>query len=145
MGENSERGFAAMDPESQRQIASKGGKAAHEKGTAHEFSSEEAAEAGRKGGRSVSRNREHMAAIGRTNDAILYAGRAIVWVVADDAQIAEIGPKVPSSASPEYGALFGELFAKYKDFYKIDPMLFSPAEIVFCNLRNGRVQKFDVG
>jgi general stress protein YciG len=65
MAGNNERGFAAMDPESQRQIASKGGKAAHEKGTAHEFSSEEAAEAGRKGGRSVSRNREHMAAIGR--------------------------------------------------------------------------------
>jgi methenyltetrahydromethanopterin cyclohydrolase len=85
---------------------------------------------------------DDLAAIGRTNDAILYAGRATVWVDADDAQIAEIGPKVPSSASPEYGALFGELFAKYKDFYKIDPMLFSPAEIAFCNVRTGRVQRF---
>ena len=85
---------------------------------------------------------DELAAIGRTNDAILYAGRAIVWVDADDAQIAEIGPKVPSSASSEYGALFGELFAKYKDFYKIDPMLFSPAEITFCNVRSGRVQRF---
>jgi general stress protein YciG len=45
------RGFASMDEEQQRQIASKGGKAAHEKGTAHEFSSEEAREAGRKGGK----------------------------------------------------------------------------------------------
>lgn len=45
-----ERGFAAMDEEKQREIASKGGKAAHEKGTAHEFTSEEAREAGRKGG-----------------------------------------------------------------------------------------------
>lgn len=44
------RGFASMDPERQRQIASQGGKAAHEKGTAHEFTSEEAREAGRKGG-----------------------------------------------------------------------------------------------
>jgi hypothetical protein len=44
------RGFASMDAEKQREIASKGGKAAHEKGTAHEFSSEEAREAGRKGG-----------------------------------------------------------------------------------------------
>ncbi|WAW10095.1 KGG domain-containing protein [Oxalobacter vibrioformis] len=44
------RGFAAMSPEEQRKIASKGGKAAHEKGTAHEFTSEEAREAGRKGG-----------------------------------------------------------------------------------------------
>jgi general stress protein YciG len=47
---SSGRGFASMDEEKQREIASKGGKAAHEKGTAHEFSSEEAKEAGRKGG-----------------------------------------------------------------------------------------------
>jgi general stress protein YciG len=46
----SRRGFAAMDEDKQREIASKGGKAAHEKGTAHEFDSEEAREAGRKGG-----------------------------------------------------------------------------------------------
>jgi general stress protein YciG len=45
------RGFASMDPEQQREIASKGGKAAHEKGTAHEFDSKSAAEAGRKGGK----------------------------------------------------------------------------------------------
>ncbi|ASN82374.1 KGG domain-containing protein [Deinococcus ficus] len=59
------RGFAGMDPERQRQIASMGGRAAHESGNAHEFTSEEAREAGRKGGEAVSRNREHMAAIGR--------------------------------------------------------------------------------
>lgn len=47
---SSNRGFASMDADKQREIASKGGKAAHEKGTAHEFSSEEAREAGRKGG-----------------------------------------------------------------------------------------------
>lgn len=46
------RGFASMDEETRRAIASKGGRAAHRKGTAHEFSSEEAREAGRKGGRS---------------------------------------------------------------------------------------------
>ncbi len=46
----SKRGFSSMNPEKQREIASKGGKAAHEKGTAHEFSSEEARVAGRKGG-----------------------------------------------------------------------------------------------
>jgi uncharacterized protein len=61
----SERGFASMDEEKQREIASKGGRAAHEKGTAHEFTSEEAREAGRKGGEAVSRDREHMAEIGR--------------------------------------------------------------------------------
>jgi general stress protein YciG len=54
-----------MDPDKQRQIASKGGKAAHAKGTAHEFTPEEAREAGRRGGMVVSQNREHMATIGR--------------------------------------------------------------------------------
>lgn len=65
MGTRSGRGFAGMNKEKQREIASKGGKAAHEKGTAHEFDSEEARVAGRKGGLSVSQNREHMAEIGR--------------------------------------------------------------------------------
>ena len=54
-----------MDESRQREIASKGGRAAHAKGTAHEFDSNEARAAGRKGGEAVSRNREHMAAIGR--------------------------------------------------------------------------------
>jgi len=61
----STRGFASMDPERQRQIAREGGKAAHVKGTAHEFTPEEARNAGRKGGETVSRDREHMAEIGR--------------------------------------------------------------------------------
>ncbi len=61
----SQRGFASMDQERQREIASKGGRAAHEKGTAHEFSTDEARNAGRKGGQAVSRNRDHMAEIGR--------------------------------------------------------------------------------
>ena len=54
-----------MDKARQKEIASKGGKAAHAKGTAHEFDSAEAREAGRKGGLAVSENREHMARIGR--------------------------------------------------------------------------------
>src|SRR5262245_10489618 len=62
-GNTSNRGFASMDPQRQREIASEGGKAAHEKGTAHEFDSEEARAAGRKGGEVVSQNREHMAEI----------------------------------------------------------------------------------
>lgn len=53
---NSNRGFAAMDPDKQREIASKGGKAAHEQGVAHEFTSEEAREAGRKGGEARGRD-----------------------------------------------------------------------------------------
>jgi general stress protein YciG len=65
MSGKSKRGFASMDPARQRSIASKGGKAAHAKGTAHEWTSDEAREAGRKGGEVVSRDRAHMAAIGR--------------------------------------------------------------------------------
>lgn len=61
----SNRGFASMDRARQREIASKGGRAAHQKGTAHEWTAEEARVAGRKGGETVSRDREHMAAIGR--------------------------------------------------------------------------------
>lgn len=61
----SRRGFAAMDPIKQREIASRGGRMAHESGKAHEFSSDEARGAGRKGGLTISQNREHMAAIGR--------------------------------------------------------------------------------
>lgn len=65
MEEKKLRGFAAMDKEKHREIASKGGKAAHELGRAHQFTSEEAREAGKKGGKTVSQDREHMAAIGR--------------------------------------------------------------------------------
>ena len=53
---SSNRGFASMDPQRQREIASEGGRAAHEKGTAHEFTSEEAREAGRKGGQARSQS-----------------------------------------------------------------------------------------
>lgn len=61
----SKRGFAAMSAAQQREIASKGGQAAHQKGRAHEFDSAEARRAGQKGGEAVSRNRAHMAEIGR--------------------------------------------------------------------------------
>ena len=65
MANTSKRGFASMDAAKQREIASKGGRAAHAKGTAHEFTSDEARVAGRKGGEAVSRDRQHMSAIGR--------------------------------------------------------------------------------
>lgn len=61
----SHRGFASMDQDKQRAIAAKGGRAAHASGNAHEFSPAEARVAGRKGGEAISRNRQHMAAIGR--------------------------------------------------------------------------------
>jgi methenyltetrahydromethanopterin cyclohydrolase len=79
------------------------------------------------------------AAIGRTNDAILYGGRVVLWVDAEDGELAEVGPQVPSSASKDHGEPFGDIFKRYDhDFYKIDPLLFSPAEVVFCNLRSGK-------
>lgn len=59
------RGFAGMDPDQRRKIASQGGKAAHEQGKAHVWTSEEAKEAGRIGGQKVSKNRDHMSKIGR--------------------------------------------------------------------------------
>jgi len=58
------QGFAVLDPELQREIASKGGKAAHAQGKAYEFTPEKAREAGKKGGEAVSRDRAHMARIG---------------------------------------------------------------------------------
>ena len=86
---------------------------------------------------------DETAAIGRTNDAILYGGRVTLWVRCDDELIDIIGPQVPSSGSKDYGSLFGELFARYNgDFYKIDPLLFSPAEVTFVNLKTGRARTF---
>jgi methenyltetrahydromethanopterin cyclohydrolase len=82
-------------------------------------------------------------AIGRTNDAILYGGRVTLWVRADDELLVATGPKVPSNSSKDHGALFAELFARYGgDFYKIDPMLFSPAEVEFRNLKTGKCHRF---
>jgi general stress protein YciG len=66
-GGKSNRGFASMDPQRQREIASEGGRAAHEKGTAHEFTSEEAREAGRKGGMARSANRRNAMSNGSSN------------------------------------------------------------------------------
>jgi len=61
----SKRGFASMAPEMQKALASKGGKSAHEQGTAHEFTVEEARQAGAKGGKAIAKDRAYMAQIGR--------------------------------------------------------------------------------
>ena len=73
----SNRGFASMDPGKQKEIASKGGKAAHAQGRAHEFSADEARTAGRKGGEVVSRDRSHMASIGRSGGQARGRNRAM--------------------------------------------------------------------
>ena len=78
--------------------------------------------------------------IGRTNDAILYGARVTLWVMGDDESIAEIVQRVPSMSSASYGKPFLDIFeAAGRDFYKIDPLLFSPAQIVFQNVDTGRV------
>jgi methenyltetrahydromethanopterin cyclohydrolase len=77
---------------------------------------------------------DDLTAIGWTNDAILYGTWVALWVNGDDESINEIGPRVPSSASADYGRPFGEIFQRYGgDFYRIDPMLFSPASVTFTN------------
>ena len=86
---------------------------------------------------------DDLTGIGRTNDAILYGTRVHLWVHGDDESIVEIGPKVPASASSAYGQPFLKIFeAAGHDFYKIDPLLFSPAEIIFQNVETGRVHHF---
>jgi methenyltetrahydromethanopterin cyclohydrolase len=82
---------------------------------------------------------DEMRAIGRTNDAILCGGKVVIWVRGDDAQLAEVVKQVPSSASADHGAPFAAIFERYnRDFYKIDPMLFSPAVVILQNLTTGR-------
>src|ERR1051325_413369 len=87
------RGFASMDAEKQREIARKGGRAAHQKGTAHEFTPDEARQAGRKGGERVSQNKRHMAEIGRKGGET---------VSQDRQHMAEIGRKGGESRSEHH-------------------------------------------
>jgi methenyltetrahydromethanopterin cyclohydrolase len=78
-------------------------------------------------------------AIGRTNDAILYAGQVHYTVRADDAELEQVVPRVPASTSKDYGAPFYDTFKGYNfDFYQVDPLLFSPAEISMTNVVSGR-------
>src|SRR5262245_41579703 len=86
---------------------------------------------------------DDLVGIGRTNDAVLYGGEVTLWVRDDDAKLAEIGPKIPSSVSGDFGEPFAAVFERYgRDFYKIDPLLFSPAVITLINLNSGKAQRF---
>jgi methenyltetrahydromethanopterin cyclohydrolase len=86
---------------------------------------------------------DDLVAIGRTNDAILYGGEVTLYVRGDDASLEQIGPKVPSSASSDHGQPFVTIFERAgRDFYKIDPHLFSPARITLSNLDTGRTFVF---
>jgi methenyltetrahydromethanopterin cyclohydrolase len=87
--------------------------------------------------------RDTIGAIGRTNDAILYGAEVVLWVHSDDEQLASLGPHVPACASRDYGQPFADIFTRYHgDFYRIDPLLFSPAVVEFRNLRTGRGHRF---
>ncbi len=78
-------------------------------------------------------------AIGRTNDCILYGGQARYTIRAADDELAALAEKVPASASRDYGTPFYEIFQRYDgDFYKIDPLLFSPAEVWLTSVATGR-------
>ena len=82
-------------------------------------------------------------AIGRTNDAILYGAQVVLEVCGDDESLQAIGPRVPSIASADYGRPFAEIMAHYdNDFYRVDPLLFSPAEIQLVNLDTGNSFRF---
>lgn len=78
------------------------------------------------------------AAIGRTNDAVLYGGTVHLWIEATDDQAADLARRLPSSASDAFGTPFGELLAAANwNFYDIDPMLFSPAEVTLTSTESG--------
>ena len=80
-----------------------------------------------------------MRAIGRTNDCMLYGGQARYVVHADDDELAELAERLPASASADYGTPFYDIFKRYdNDFYKIDPMLFSPGEVWLTSATSGR-------
>jgi methenyltetrahydromethanopterin cyclohydrolase len=82
---------------------------------------------------------DDLTAIGRTNDAVLYGARVLLHVTGDDASLEEVVLQVPSCASRDFGEPFSAIFARYNhDFYAVDPLLFSPAEVIFQNLETGR-------
>jgi methenyltetrahydromethanopterin cyclohydrolase len=84
-------------------------------------------------------DKDDLRAIGRTNDAVLYGGKVWYTAKADPGKIEKIIEQLPSSASKDYGTPFYDLFQRYDcDFYKIDPLLFSPAEVYINNISNGR-------
>lgn len=76
-------------------------------------------------------------ALGRTNDAILYGTTVHYMLDDDDERLESLIGKIPSYSSRDYGVLFQELFERYGNFYDIDPLLFSPAQVWLSNQRSG--------
>jgi methenyltetrahydromethanopterin cyclohydrolase len=83
---------------------------------------------------------DDLVALGRTNDAILYGAEVTLWVRDQDETLRQLGPRLPSQASPAFGRPFLKVFEEAgRDFYRIDPHLFSPARVTLVNLRTGRL------
>jgi len=83
-------------------------------------------------------------AIGRTNDCVLYGGVVHLTARAEDEALQALVPRIPSSASTDYGTPFYDIFQRYGgDFYKVDPHLFSPAQVSLTNVKSGRT--FEAG
>jgi len=81
---------------------------------------------------------DFITAMGRTNDAVIYGGRILLHVTGPAADARALAEKLPSSTANDYGTPFAEIFRRYEgDFYKIDPMLFSPAEVAVVALETG--------
>ena len=81
---------------------------------------------------------EFVKAMGRTNDAIIYGGRIHLFVSGLDAEAKRLADGLPSSSSSAYGKPFAQIFTAVNgDFYKIDPMLFSPAQVIVSNVETG--------
>ena len=81
---------------------------------------------------------DFMTGMGRTNDAILYCGLVHLFVQSSDDEAKDLAEKMPSNTSSDYGRPFGEIFKSYEyDFFKIDPMLFSPAKVIVTNANSG--------
>lgn len=77
-------------------------------------------------------------AMGRTNDAILFAGQVQLFVKGDDDAAEKLANELPSSTSRDYGKPFAQVFKEYEyDFFKIDPMLFSPASVIVTAVDSG--------
>jgi methenyltetrahydromethanopterin cyclohydrolase len=82
---------------------------------------------------------DFLTGMGRTNDAILFGGHAHIFVKGSDEAAAKLAQELPSSSSRDYGRPFAEVFKSVNmDFYKIDPMLFSPAAVTVTALESGK-------
>lgn len=82
---------------------------------------------------------DFITAMGRSNDAILFGGRVQLFVACGADEAEQLANGLPSSASDDYGQPFAEVFRSVgNDFYKIDPLLFAPAQVVVTSLPSGR-------